>query len=70
MPLAVAEVAVFGVPEAQWGETPVAADNERVEAGFQKLSGVLVLDELPRNVAGKTLRRELREMVTSGEAGR
>jgi acyl-coenzyme A synthetase/AMP-(fatty) acid ligase len=52
------------------GETPVAADNERVEAGFQKLSGVLVLDELPRNVAGKTLRRELREMVTSGEAGR
>jgi acyl-coenzyme A synthetase/AMP-(fatty) acid ligase len=69
MPLAVAEVAVFRVPEAQWG-TPVAADNERVEAGFQKLSGVLVLDELPRNVAGKTLRRELREMVTSGEAGR
>ena len=84
---AVAEVAVFGVPEAQWGETPVAAVtlregetvaadeikewvNERVEARFQKLSSLLVLDEFPRNVAGKTLRRELREMVATGEAGR
>ena len=77
---AVAEVAVFGVPDAQWGETPVAAVtlregetagaeeirdwvNERVEARFQKLSSVVVLDEFPRNAAGKTLRRELRDMV-------
>ncbi len=75
---AVAEVAVFGVADAQWGETPVAAVtlrdgetagadeirdwvNQRVEARFQKLSGVVVLEEFPRNAAGKTLRRELRE---------
>ena len=82
---AVAEVAVFGVPEAQWGETPVAAVtlregetagaeeirdwvNERVDARFQKLSSVVVLDEFPRNAAGKMLRRELRDRYSSEEA--
>ena len=81
---AVAEVAVFGVTDAVWGETPVAAvtlrddasadaeeirkwANERVQARFQKLSGVLVLDAFPRNAAGKTLRRELRRMVATKE---
>ena len=81
---AVADVAVFGVSDAVWGETPVAAvtlrddasadaeeirkwANERVQARFQKLSGVLVLDAFPRNVAGKTLRRELRRMVATKE---
>ena len=74
---AVAEVAVFGVAEEHWGETPVAAVtlragetvsaddlkrwvNERVGARYQKLADVLVLDSFPRNVAGKTLRREIR----------
>jgi acyl-coenzyme A synthetase/AMP-(fatty) acid ligase len=42
--------------------------NERVEARFQKLSGVLVLEAFPRNAAGKTLRRELRQTVTKEEA--
>ena len=82
---AVAEVAVFGVPDPQWGETPVAAVtlregvtagpeeirtwvNERVGARFQKLSSVVMLDEFPRNAAGKTLRRELRDMYSSEEA--
>ena len=82
---AVAEVAVFGVPEARWGETPVAAVtlregvtarpeeirswvNQRVGARFQKLSSVVVLDEFPRNAAGKTLRRELRDKHSSEEA--
>ena len=35
--------------------------NERVEARYQKLADVVVLDTFPRNVAGKTLRREIRE---------
>ena len=35
--------------------------NARVEARFQKLSDVLIIDDMPRNVAGKTLKNELRE---------
>lgn len=72
----VIEGAVIGVPSEKWGETPVAvvvaretgqeADilawvNERVAARYQKLSAVHCLDEMPRNVAGKTLKNELRE---------
>lgn len=33
--------------------------NERVEAKFQRLSDLFVLTEFPRNVAGKTLKREI-----------
>ena len=84
---AVAEVAVFGVADDHWGETPVAAVtlrpgqtagaedlkrwvNERVEARYQKLGGVLVLEQFPRNAAGKTLRQELRQRYRThdGEA--
>jgi long-chain acyl-CoA synthetase len=35
--------------------------NERVEAKFQRLSDVLLLDDLPRGVTGKVLKRTLRE---------
>ena len=35
--------------------------NKRVDARYQKLADVLVLEAFPRNVAGKTLRREIRE---------
>ena len=35
--------------------------NNRVEARFQKISAVLILDQIPRNVAGKTLKNELKE---------
>ncbi|MEM7194000.1 MAG: AMP-binding protein [Pseudomonadota bacterium] len=73
---AVTEVAVFGLPSDRWGETPVAAVtcrssvdadelcqwvNDRVDAKFQRISTVIVLDSFPRNVAGKILKRELRE---------
>ncbi len=75
---AVAEAAVFGVPDDKWGETPVGAVvlsdnskvsakdlkewiNARVEAKFQRLSDLLILDDFPRNVAGKTLKREIKE---------
>ena len=75
---AVAEVAVFGVLDEKWGETPVAAvvlrqgetiepdalkqwANGHVDAKFQRLSAVLIMDTLPRNVAGKILKREMRD---------
>ncbi len=84
--VAVADVAVFGVPDDRWGETPVAAVtlregesasaaeiedwvNQRVEARYQKLAAVIVLDAFPRNVAGKTLRREIREMFARSTGG-
>jgi acyl-CoA synthetase (AMP-forming)/AMP-acid ligase II len=35
--------------------------NERVSARFQKLHAVRLVDALPRNVAGKTLRRVLQQ---------
>ncbi len=35
--------------------------NERVEARFQKVHEVLVRPEFPRSVAGKTLRRVIRD---------
>ena len=75
---AVREVAVFGIDDAKWGETPVAAVvlresgattrdelaawiNARVGAKFQRVSDVLIVDDFPRNVAGKTLKRVLQE---------
>lgn len=75
---AVRETAVFGVPDARWGETPVAAVvlhrpgettapelmawiNARVGARFQRVSAVMIVDDFPRNVAGKTLKRVLQE---------
>jgi len=73
----VAEVAVVGVPSTRWGETPVAfvvrrpSDATSGEAlrdwlnarvgKTQRLAGVSIVDELPRNAIGKVLKRELRE---------
>jgi acyl-CoA synthetase (AMP-forming)/AMP-acid ligase II len=74
----VREVAVFGVPDAKWGETPIAAVvlrspdaataegltewvNARVDAKFQRVSDIWIVDDFPRNVAGKTLKRVLQE---------
>ncbi len=82
---AVREVAVFGVPDPKWGETPVAAVvlreagavaaeelrdwiNARVGAKFQRVSRVEPLDDFPRNVAGKTLKRELRDRFSGDRA--
>ncbi|MCP4305697.1 MAG: AMP-binding protein [bacterium] len=75
---AVTDVAVFGVEDDRWGESPVAAVrlmpefgadpvavrewvNDRVDARFQKLREVIVLNEFPLSVAGKTLRRVIRD---------
>jgi acyl-CoA synthetase (AMP-forming)/AMP-acid ligase II len=72
----VADAAVIGVPHARWVETPLAivvghpgASVDETEliaycrghlAGYKKPSAVVVVEELPRNAAGKVLKRELR----------
>jgi len=74
---AVADVAVVGVPSAEWGETPVAfvvrreGANEDAEAlrqwanaqvgKTQRLHAVRLVAELPRSAIGKVLKRELRD---------
>jgi acyl-CoA synthetase (AMP-forming)/AMP-acid ligase II len=80
---AVLEVAVFGIPDPKWGETPAAAVvlrehgaateeqllafiNAHVAARYQRVSRVIVMDAFPRNAAGKTLKRELREPFWRG----
>ena len=35
--------------------------NQRVAARYQRLSAVVILEDFPRSVAGKTLKRELRD---------
>jgi acyl-CoA synthetase (AMP-forming)/AMP-acid ligase II len=40
--------------------------NERVEAKFQRVSEVVIVDDFPRNVAGKTLKREMRKPYWEG----
>lgn len=78
---AVAEVAVIGVPDEKWGECPVAvvrlkgeidADalrdwiNARVEARYQRVREVIIRADFPRNTAGKTLKRVMREEYLGG----
>ena len=74
---AVAEVTVVGVPHPKWVETPLAvvvlrdgaeaSEAELIEhcrtrlAGYKKPGGVAFATELPRNAAGKVLRRRLRD---------
>ena len=74
---AVADVAVYGVPDADWGEavraavvlrpgsTAVPRDFLRFLngriAGFKIPTGYEIVTELPRNPTGKLLRRVLRE---------
>jgi acyl-CoA synthetase (AMP-forming)/AMP-acid ligase II len=73
----VEDAAVFGVPSARWGETPVACvvcrpgttpDLAALRAWAnerlgrtQRLAALMTVDELPRSAIGKVLKRELRE---------
>lgn len=72
------EAAVVGVPDDRWGEVgaaalvtsdaAAAADQVRAWcrdrlAGYKVPRYVVVLDELPRNAAGKVLKPELRALV-------
>ena len=41
--------------------------NANVGAKFQRVNQVILLDDFPRNVAGKTLKRVMRDQYLSGE---
>jgi acyl-CoA synthetase (AMP-forming)/AMP-acid ligase II len=74
---AVREAAVIGVRHRRWVETPLAvivaaggaepSERELIEhckqrlASYKKPSAIVLADALPRNAAGKVLKRELRE---------
>jgi fatty-acyl-CoA synthase len=80
---AVADIAIVGAPHPTWGETPVAfvvaAPGSRPDPGdiadfgderlarYKRPSRVVLVDELPRNASGKTLKRDLRKRATHDE---
>lgn len=81
---AVQEVAVFGIPDAKWGETVkavcVAKPGTTIDeadiiawtreriAPFKCPRSVDVIDALPRNASGKILRKDLRAPYWAGYA--
>ena len=82
---AVAEVAVVGVPDTQFGESVMAFVQLRAGAsatpealiehcraliaGYKKPKYIRFVHELPRNSSGKVLKRELRERAVAEVAG-
>ena len=79
----VAEVAVVGLPDEEFGEKVAAAvvrDDPSLEgqtvmdfcredlAGFKRPREVVFVDELPRNALGKVQKHLVREGLVEGEA--
>ncbi len=78
---AVAEVAVFGLPDEHWGERVAAAvvvrDGQSTDeaeldrlcreqlAGYKRPRRWFFVDEIPKNVSGKVLKRTLRDRFSA-----
>ncbi|MFC1820560.1 class I adenylate-forming enzyme family protein [Thermodesulfobacteriota bacterium] len=79
----VADAAVFGIPNPRWGEIVAAAvvpehsrevkADELIEfcrqqiASFKKPERIFITDTIPRNAAGKAVRKDLREAYTNSD---
>ena len=83
---AVLEAAVVGRADVEWGETvhaavvlkggarvgieELVAHCDALLPGYKKPRSLEIVSELPKNAAGKTLRRTLRERLVAQEKGR
>lgn len=73
----VVEVAVIGIPDEKWGETPLAFvttrsidldsgqlmewTNDRLHLRYQKVKNVIIVESFPYNAAGKIMKRTLKD---------